>query len=709
MVESKTQIEPSINTGKRQLEKSHWLSAGIVSVIALALYLFTLAPTVTLVDSGELILAARSTGVAHPPGFPLYVMLAHLFSLLPFGNVATRVHLASAIFAALAAGMMTLLVATLLSTPTFRNEKKKAKTERKKREAKKSALETEAEISEHPEAVFILAPAIIAGSLFAFSRTLWAYATIAEVYTINALLIVTIFWLMAAWRREALIAKANRKPVNDRKLYIAAFIFGLALGVHHVTVGLMLPALAIFAINTLSITLFSKEVLAFLVSKRVLYAALVSFAGLILVYTYLPLAASHSPLMNWGDPRTFERLWWHITGRQYQSFFDFSISRISEFVRLALRGFSAPFVPLALLFSIGGFAFLLRRNRTIFFFLSLIIAADVLYCLGYEIDEDKDAYYLPAFIALTVGVAYGVRWLLSLIQASGLRNVLTPIRTAIVLLLIPAIALASNFSFNNRSNYYLAHDYVENLLKTVEPHSLVLTTDWQVYSPFLYVREIEQTRRDAMVIDVNQLRRSWYYDYLNQAYPELIEKSRKEVNDLLEDLRHWDEDPEIYNKDVTLNQRINKRFYDMIMSFITNQIKEAPVYLTQDLAINRSSKDQQLTAALNQQYKITPAGLLFRVDEKSNTPDVADVRMQIRGLGDGTLHFDEDDVVMKKVQPVYLAMLTNTGIYLASQNKNDRAVEWFKQALAIDANYEPAKRALANSQAALQNPAAQSK
>src|SRR5262249_39827823 len=260
---------------------------------------------------------------------------------------------------------------------------------------------------------------------------------------------------------------------------------------------------------------FATAGISFFISKRLLYAALISIAGLILVYSYLPIAASHSPVMNWGDPRTFQRLWWHFTGRQYQTFFDFSLSRISEFVKLALREFSAPYIPLALAFAVGGFVYLFRRNRAIFYFLSLIIAADVIYCLGYEIDEDKDAYYLPAFIALTVAGAYGVRWLFSFIQASGLRNTLTPVRTAIVLVLIPAIALASNFSFNNRSSYYLAHDYVDNLLKTVEPRGLVLTTDWQVYSPFLYVREIEQTRRDAVVIDVNQLRRTWYYDYLN--------------------------------------------------------------------------------------------------------------------------------------------------------------------------------------------------
>ncbi|HLF82731.1 MAG TPA: DUF2723 domain-containing protein, partial [Blastocatellia bacterium] len=48
----------------------------LVFIASLVVYTRTLAPTVTLVDSGELIVAARSLGVAHPPGFPLYVLLA---------------------------------------------------------------------------------------------------------------------------------------------------------------------------------------------------------------------------------------------------------------------------------------------------------------------------------------------------------------------------------------------------------------------------------------------------------------------------------------------------------------------------------------------------------------------------------------------------------------------------------------------------------
>ncbi len=90
--------------------------AGAVFLVALVVYSWTLAPAVTLTDSGELIVAAYGLGVAHPPGTPLWVMLAHLASLLPVGSVAVRINFSSAVFAALACAMLTLVVAELLVT-----------------------------------------------------------------------------------------------------------------------------------------------------------------------------------------------------------------------------------------------------------------------------------------------------------------------------------------------------------------------------------------------------------------------------------------------------------------------------------------------------------------------------------------------------------------------------------------------------------------
>src|SRR5205809_7833039 len=161
---------------RRQIRsfRAELLCAGVVFVATLLLYSWTLAPTVTLTDSGELIVVAHGLGVAHPPGFPVWIILAHLASLVPLGNVAVRINFASALFAALASAMLTLVVAELIITASYL-PKTKERGARKKTKTADSAVDP----------VLIFAPAVGAGLLMASSRTLWSYATIAEAYTLD--------------------------------------------------------------------------------------------------------------------------------------------------------------------------------------------------------------------------------------------------------------------------------------------------------------------------------------------------------------------------------------------------------------------------------------------------------------------------------------------------------------------------------------------
>src|SRR5690242_21909472 len=109
-------MQPS---NRQSIRPTTLAGAGLVFLVSLVVYCLTLAPTVTLVDSGELIVAARFLGVAHPPGFPLYLIFAHLFSLLPIGSIAVRINLASATFGAFACGMLTLVAVELIASSSF--------------------------------------------------------------------------------------------------------------------------------------------------------------------------------------------------------------------------------------------------------------------------------------------------------------------------------------------------------------------------------------------------------------------------------------------------------------------------------------------------------------------------------------------------------------------------------------------------------------
>lgn len=689
--------------------KVRLLCAATVFAAAITLYLFTIAPTVTLVDSGELIVAADRLGVAHPPGFPLYVLLAHLFTWLPVGSVAARVNFASAVFAALAAAALTLVVAEMLlsldALPFAANKNRKAERKAKKPPAKDERRDANAGGDRHW--LLTVAPCVMAGLLFACSRTLWAYATITEVYTLNTLLIAIIFLLMFGWRRRVLEERARSGKLirggriaspQDRRLYAAAFVFGLAMGVHHVSVAVTLPAFALLVLGT--------EGWGFFASKRLAKAALCAVAGLA-IYLYLPLAAMRSPLLNWGDPRTPQRLWWHVTGKQYQVFFESSPDIVGRqfkvFLSLIGQEFGFVWMPLALLLAVVGLVALFKRDRVLFGCFVLVVVFDMAWALNYEIAEDKDAYYLPTFLTLAMAAGYGFAWLANWLRATRLPMKAATVAALVMALLLPTVAAASNFGFDNRHRYLIARDYVENILKTVEPNGLLLTDDWQVYSPLLYLREIEGVRRDVIAIDVQQLRRVWYYDYLNRAYPEMMAATREKVDAFLEDLRHWEQDPPLYDRDAVLNERINARFYGMIEAFVAYRMTSAPVYVRPVLGIvnNRMEQSRELTDLLSQSYDLVPRGLVFQAVNKGSATEPAEVQLQTRGLNDGSLKFDEGDVVKTKVLPVYAVMLTNNGLYFAAHSRHEQAVAAFREALAIAPNYRPAEQGLNDSLRAL--------
>jgi tetratricopeptide (TPR) repeat protein len=463
-----------------------------------------------------------------------------------------------------------------------------------------------------------------------------------------------------------------------------------------VSVGLMLPALAWLVLAT--------EGKDFFVSKRLLLAAVFAFVGLG-IYLYLPLAAARSPVMNWGDPRTLQRIWWHVTGRQYQEFISFSPDimgrQIRELFRLAGREFGPVWLPLTLLLAVMGLAGLFKRDRAAFWFLVSAIGFDVAYNLNYEIAEDKDAYYLPVFLSTAVAAGLGLNWLM---RGDWLRRFSgrTTLAAAVLLSVIaPMTCLAAGFPFNNRSHYFIARDYVQNIFNSIEPGGMLLTLDWQVYSPMFYLREEEQQRPDLVAIDVNQLRRSWYFDYLKKAYPDTIERSRDKVEAFLEDLRHWEQDPGLFQPGDPLTQRISSRFNDMILSFVKEHIRSAPVYVTQDVATNRSGRDADLTAGLAKAYQFIPTGLVFKLETGAGFHEVSSPDLVTRGLNDGSIRFESDDVVTQKVLPVYATMAYNRGRYLAVNGRHQLAIDAYNQALAYDPNFSAAKQALAESIAAL--------
>lgn len=613
----------------------------VVSAGALGGYLLTYARQVTLVDSGELITTSAILGIAHPPGFPLYTLLGHLFSRLPLGSVASRVTLMSAFWAAVASAVMTMIVAELLKAL----QASEAKGKRKK------------DTQPLPAYLDSFIP-LASGLLFAFSATLWYYASVAEVYTLNTALLATVVLLMLKWRRLLLAGEVRAAWTH---ILFAAGVYGLGLAVHHVTILLTFPAITLLVWRT------DRKVMC---SRSLVPLFLTTLAGLS-VYLYLPLAAIREPIINWGNPSGWERFYWHVSGKQYQvNLFSLDTAFLTKELGFFAGLIVNEITPVGLLLGVYGIYALFIRERTLCWTLLLVILFDLLYAFNYEIAEDKDAYYLSTIFALSIAAAVGVRELFERLQRKSRQQA---VALLVVFCLLPVFTFGLHYRRSDKSQYLIAVDLVENVMKPVEHQGLLLTADWQFYSPYLYMRHIEGFRRDATVIDVNLVKRSWYvYGYLKHEYPQMMKYCEKETEAYMKDL--W-----LFEHDQPYDSRsISENFAALINAFIR--------YHTESSRAAFSTVPMEPGVAKDMNW--VPQGLVMRLyNDRTYRPEPV-VELQMRGLLDGSVYID--DTARKKVLPFYAAMLTSRGLYLSLGKQYDEALLLLRKALELNPNLDRA-------------------
>ena len=209
-----------------------WTAFWTATVISFLVYFFTLGPSVTLEDSGELAVAGDHLGVPHPPGYPIWTMCAYvfarLFSWVTFQGQPTpawSISLMSGFFAALAAGFTAMLI-TRSSSDMMRDA----------HEGDEHFNATEADLLAWAGGV--------GGSLvFAFSPVMWSQATIVEVYTLNAFFLMWIFLLTYRWMRRP----------SDKILWLTAFVFGLGLTNYQVLLLAALPLVVMIFLRDLAL------------------------------------------------------------------------------------------------------------------------------------------------------------------------------------------------------------------------------------------------------------------------------------------------------------------------------------------------------------------------------------------------------------------------------------------------------------------------
>ena len=190
----------------------------IAFLVSFIVYFFTVEPTVSFWDCGEFILSAFKMQVGHPPGAPVFLIIARFFTLFAGGDtskVALMVNLMSALASA-------FTIMFLFWTITHMVRKVFSVNGEPKRE----------------HYFVILAAGMVGALAYAFSDTFWFSAVEGEVYATSSLFTAVVFWAMLRWEEEAHLSYSGRWIV------LIAFLMGLSVGVHLLNL-LAIPALVL--------------------------------------------------------------------------------------------------------------------------------------------------------------------------------------------------------------------------------------------------------------------------------------------------------------------------------------------------------------------------------------------------------------------------------------------------------------------------------
>jgi hypothetical protein len=477
-----------------------------MAVLVFIIYVLTLAPTTAFWDTSEYIAAAFVLGIPHPPGNPLFTLLAHTFGALPLDpRYAVRINLFAAATSAASAGLWFLVADRWMRNVV-------------------------------PVRWARLAAAAAGTLVSATCWTVWNQSTVNEkVYTVSMMSTALVMWLGVHW--------ADDRPGSHRDRWVILIAYILALSsTNHLMGVLAAPAVGIYILWTDWQVLLRWRVIA-----GVLVAIIV---GVSLNYIYLPIRAAQYPPINEGEPiGFFSRALFDVLGRaQYgkpSPFFERQADFLSQlgnywqYFRWQWARDWGPVAPIATaLFAVlglnGAYA-LWRHDRRagvasivmmVTVSLALVWYLNFKYGFSYPVNpalgevprevRERDYFFVVSFAFFGVWVAVGFGALLTaVVEFLGNRG--TPQgRWALAspVLALGLIPLLGNRVTAPRSHETMARDLAVDLLESVEPYGVLITAGDNDTFPLWYAQEVEHVRPDVTLANLSLMNTRWHLKQL---------------------------------------------------------------------------------------------------------------------------------------------------------------------------------------------------
>jgi hypothetical protein len=683
-------------------ERVAWIAGLLLVLIWLIIYLTTVSPTVNFIDSGELITAVHEPGIAHPPGYPLYVLMGYVASHLLWGDVAWRVNVLSAFWGALAVGAFYYLILQTTRYLLAARQPKVASQPKKKRSAKsvdpagpgKQAPDSAA--TAQPAGTWLTSAAALnmlliasgaaGASLIAASSTFWSRTAQAKMYSLHyffiALLLILALQYRAAYER-------GDKQASTRWLVALAISLGLSFTNHLMTILLVLP-IALLLIGGTQPGYRIRDILgrwAYLVP---------AFLVPLLLYAYMPLRASQDPVMNWGSTNDLGDFWRHITGWQFRPYLLGDIGKnlrdnFELITRYAFEQWGLVSIPVYLA-GIAGAVLLYRIGRAILWPTLLLLVLTLTFSLFYGISEIEP--YMVGFYAMFavwIGLAPAA-WLSLSMQSrrsaarqSGSRqaavNTVDPAQSyqqAWAITALVAVAVLSSaimiYPKQNYSQNRLAEQFALNVFDALPQNSILITDYWDFYAPTYYLQIEKGIRPDLALIDESLLRYPWYTRQLTKRYPWLMDKSEDIITGFAVEQRKW------VNGEAFDANALDQSYYDLLTSFVERNAPDHPSYmLTIRPCPPSASCDNNRIAST---YLRQPIGLTFKLvpPEAGEPPAPDESDYKTVGITASPVPFDD---AARTNSLFYVDAYNRMNAYFQTLNMQDAAQRMAEKANAI--------------------------
>ncbi len=435
----------------------------IVFMTAFIAYLLTVCPTVYVGDSGEMIAAAYTMGIAHPPGYPLYCMTGKIMSYIPAGTIALRVNLTAAVFSALAVSALYLFLSSFAGSLT------------------------------------LSLAAAFAALAFGFSSTFWSQALMTKggLYGLNAFITALLLLMLLKIKKEA---GSNRL----KNLRLLAIISGFGLANHN-TIAPLIPFVILYALYLVTFDFKDRIKRAFWFSIYGIYCGALALVFALLIYMYLPLRSAANPPIDWGHPANFYNFLNHVLRKQYSLGFEarsFSVflGQLGTYFKFMTTQFSTFIIWLILP---GAWYCYKKAGRGIFL---ILLITFLLTSLGLVLMSNfkwtamdlyvNEVFFIPSYLVCAVWLFFGILFFFDLARGGKAGVLITAVSASCMLL-----PLAQNFRVIDRSRNTIAYDFGVNILKTPEKGAvLFLSGDNPTFIP-AYLQMVEKAREDLEIFD----------------------------------------------------------------------------------------------------------------------------------------------------------------------------------------------------------------